>query len=404
MRAHLLVRIYLERGNVKINDVRLVSEAVITKPGPYPLKKSATESSCPRKEVGYSRSPSKYLSRRSRQQQPESQRRGRSKSVGHEDLNEDSKSRRLFPKWSRVKEAFGWESERKNSIKAKSESGSNLTTRRRSDESSRQTYRHPGSPIWYQNYPSIHSSVEDIHEEFEGRWKKMSVVSEKYSDHLDIPHEALRRQKSTPSPGSEKIPSCRDADLKPKSFTIERDSYRSQDFSKFEKEDAKRGKSPWGRVKTIIERHRDSIKRRSLRQEPSATDLASTFSKITEDSLDFKDDPDDLESTSKPSGVARPSRRKANKPGFIVLEPEKDPQTTLTFLQHKLPIVTNMESRFPAMRVLWLGREFYRDKYGMTSSSHVWFPDLGDHLGDFATNLATKYGISKVLESSRYFH
>ncbi|GBN92266.1 hypothetical protein AVEN_204653-1 [Araneus ventricosus] len=111
-------------------------------------------------------------------------------------------------------------------------------------------------------------------------------------------------------------------DLKPKSFTIERDSYRSQDFSKFEKEDAKRGKSPWGRVKTIIERHRDSIKRRSLRQEPSATDLASTFSKITEDSLDFKDDPDDLESTSKPSGVARPSRRKANKPGFIVLEPE----------------------------------------------------------------------------------
>ncbi|GBN70578.1 hypothetical protein AVEN_261286-1 [Araneus ventricosus] len=41
-----------------------------------------------------------------------------------------------------------------------------------------------------------------------------------------------------------------------------------------------------------------------------------------------------------------------------------------------------MESRFPAMRVLWLGREFYRGKYGMTSSSHVWFPDLGDHLGD----------------------
>ncbi|GBM65198.1 hypothetical protein AVEN_82375-1 [Araneus ventricosus] len=44
-------------------------------------------------------------------------------------------------------------------------------------------------------------------------------------------------------------------------------------------------------------------------------------------------------------------------------------------------IVTNMESRFPAMWVLWLGREFYRDKYG-TDSSHVWSPDLGDHLGD----------------------
>ncbi|XP_055951798.1 uncharacterized protein LOC129987861 isoform X2 [Argiope bruennichi] len=296
----------------------------VPKPGLYPLKKSATESNCPRKESGYSRSPSKYLSRRSRQQQPESQRRGRSKSVGHEDLNEDSKSRRLFPKWSRVKEAFGWESERKNSIKAKSESGSSLTNRRRSDESSRLTYRHPSSHTWYQNYPSIHSSMEDIHEEFEGRWKKMSVSSEKFSDHLDIPHEALRRQKSTPSPGSEKIPSSRDTDLKPKSFTIERDSYRSQDFSKFEKEDGKRGKSPWGRVKTIIERHRDSIKRRSLRHEPSATDLASAFSKISEDSVDFKDDPDELESTSKPSGAPTISRRKANKPGFLALEPEMD--------------------------------------------------------------------------------
>ncbi|GBM49491.1 hypothetical protein AVEN_107453-1 [Araneus ventricosus] len=30
-----------------------------------------------------------------------------------------------------------------------------------------------------------------------------------------------------------------------------------------------------------------------------------------------------------------------------------------------------MESRFPAMRVLRLGREFYRGKYEMTYSSHV---------------------------------
>ncbi|GBM86358.1 hypothetical protein AVEN_159198-1 [Araneus ventricosus] len=37
-----------------------------------------------------------------------------------------------------------------------------------------------------------------------------------------------------------------------------------------------------------------------------------------------------------------------------------------------------MESRFPAIRVLWLGREFYRDEYVMASSNHVWFPDLGD--------------------------
>ncbi|GBN64688.1 hypothetical protein AVEN_80079-1 [Araneus ventricosus] len=47
-----------------------------------------------------------------------------------------------------------------------------------------------------------------------------------------------------------------------------------------------------------------------------------------------------------------------------------------------------MESLFPAMRVLWLGREFYKGKYEMTDSSHVWTPDLGDKLGDLATNLA----------------
>ncbi|GBN30543.1 hypothetical protein AVEN_174244-1 [Araneus ventricosus] len=40
-----------------------------------------------------------------------------------------------------------------------------------------------------------------------------------------------------------------------------------------------------------------------------------------------------------------------------------------------------MESRFPAMRVLRLGREFYRGKYGMTDSSRFWSPDLGDKLG-----------------------
>ncbi|GBM67294.1 hypothetical protein AVEN_201223-1 [Araneus ventricosus] len=72
-----------------------------------------------------------------------------------------------------------------------------------------------------------------------------------------------------------------------------------------------------------------------------------------------------------------------------------------------LNTVTNMESRFPAMWVLWLGREFYRGKYEMIDRSHVWTPDLGNHLGDLATDLATlatKYGISKVLESSRYLY
>ncbi|GBL74709.1 hypothetical protein AVEN_213911-1 [Araneus ventricosus] len=42
-----------------------------------------------------------------------------------------------------------------------------------------------------------------------------------------------------------------------------------------------------------------------------------------------------------------------------------------------------MESRFTAMLVLWLGREFYRGKYGMTGSSQAWSPDLGDKLADY---------------------
>ncbi|GBN55747.1 hypothetical protein AVEN_26654-1 [Araneus ventricosus] len=50
-------------------------------------------------------------------------------------------------------------------------------------------------------------------------------------------------------------------------------------------------------------------------------------------------------------------------------------------------IITNMGSRFPAMLVLWLGREFYRSKYEMTDSSHVWIPDLGDKLGDFGDEI-----------------
>ncbi|GBM26297.1 hypothetical protein AVEN_66532-1 [Araneus ventricosus] len=52
--------------------------------------------------------------------------------------------------------------------------------------------------------------------------------------------------------------------------------------------------------------------------------------------------------------------------------------------------VTNTESRFPAVRVLRLGREFYRGKYGMTGSSHVWFPDLGDKLDDFGAEIWLK--------------
>ncbi|GBN13282.1 hypothetical protein AVEN_33197-1 [Araneus ventricosus] len=48
-----------------------------------------------------------------------------------------------------------------------------------------------------------------------------------------------------------------------------------------------------------------------------------------------------------------------------------------------------MESRFPAMLVSWLEREFYRGKYVVTGSSTVWTPYLGDKLDD---NLGDKFG------------
>ncbi|GBM34946.1 hypothetical protein AVEN_80807-1 [Araneus ventricosus] len=69
-----------------------------------------------------------------------------------------------------------------------------------------------------------------------------------------------------------------------------------------------------------------------------------------------------------------------------------------------------MESRFPAMLVLWFGREFYRGKYEMTDSSHVWTPDLGDklggHLGDFGDEIwdlkdAGIFSISLLAEEIR---
>ncbi|GBN00230.1 hypothetical protein AVEN_38744-1 [Araneus ventricosus] len=46
-----------------------------------------------------------------------------------------------------------------------------------------------------------------------------------------------------------------------------------------------------------------------------------------------------------------------------------------------------MESRFPAMWVLRLGREFYSGNYGMTGSSHLWSPDLGDKFGEFGDEI-----------------
>ncbi|GBM20683.1 hypothetical protein AVEN_169011-1 [Araneus ventricosus] len=46
-----------------------------------------------------------------------------------------------------------------------------------------------------------------------------------------------------------------------------------------------------------------------------------------------------------------------------------------------------MESRFPAMLVLWLRREFYRGKYGVTVSSQAWTTDLGDKFSDFGDEI-----------------
>ncbi|GBM44919.1 hypothetical protein AVEN_94521-1 [Araneus ventricosus] len=49
-------------------------------------------------------------------------------------------------------------------------------------------------------------------------------------------------------------------------------------------------------------------------------------------------------------------------------------------------IVTNMENRFPAMLVLWLGREFYSGKYGMTAMPGLLtlatILAIGDKFGD----------------------
>ncbi|GBN08653.1 hypothetical protein AVEN_257544-1 [Araneus ventricosus] len=49
-------------------------------------------------------------------------------------------------------------------------------------------------------------------------------------------------------------------------------------------------------------------------------------------------------------------------------------------------IVTNMESRFPAMQVLWLGREFYNVKHGVTSATVMVPLTLATILATLATN------------------
>ncbi|GBM03406.1 hypothetical protein AVEN_265449-1 [Araneus ventricosus] len=55
-----------------------------------------------------------------------------------------------------------------------------------------------------------------------------------------------------------------------------------------------------------------------------------------------------------------------------------------------------MESRFPAMLVLWLGGEFYRGKYGMTAAARP----VPQTLATILATLVTKCGTSKMLEFS----
>ncbi|GBO39755.1 hypothetical protein AVEN_119646-1 [Araneus ventricosus] len=64
-------------------------------------------------------------------------------------------------------------------------------------------------------------------------------------------------------------------------------------------------------------------------------------------------------------------------------------------------IVTVMESRFPAMQVLWLGREFYKVKHGVTSATLVARMTLATNL---ATILATNRLFPKMQPFSRYFY
>lgn len=108
------------------------------------------------------------------------------------------------------------------------------------------------------------------------------------------------------------------SDLKPKSSTIERDTYSHQDF----KDDGKRGKSPWGRVKTIIERRRDSLKRRSLRREHICVECDSIPPKKD---IETKSYTEYLDSTAAKQPVLSDSyKHKQFSPEPIIIDQEVD--------------------------------------------------------------------------------
>ncbi|GBM32398.1 hypothetical protein AVEN_239789-1 [Araneus ventricosus] len=67
---------------------------------------------------------------------------------------------------------------------------------------------------------------------------------------------------------------------------------------------------------------------------------------------------------------------------------------TISKVEMLFCIVTVMESRFPAMQVLWLGRGFYKVKHGVTSATLVARMTL-------ATNLATILATWRQIDYSR---
>lgn len=113
--------------------------------------------------------------------------------------------------------------------------------------------------------------------------------------------------------------------MKPKSSTIERDSYSHQDYSKFDRDDAKRGKSPWGRVKTIIERRRDSLKRRSLRRDHGCLDCDSVHLKKTPEVAEIKSYADYVESSLRQPVITDSHKHKHHHvPDPIIIDEEVD--------------------------------------------------------------------------------
>ncbi|GBM29509.1 hypothetical protein AVEN_212239-1 [Araneus ventricosus] len=59
----------------------------------------------------------------------------------------------------------------------------------------------------------------------------------------------------------------------------------------------------------------------------------------------------------------------------------------ISILLEDFLIVTNMESHFPAMIVLCLGREFYKGMYGNSGGMEPSTLDLGDKFGDFGDEM-----------------